>query len=91
MDNVSDEFSKTELYRVAKLLEVTVVSKATKPMLVSAINKKIADMNEDYLQPVINPLGDNSMEPETVDAVKVPVKVEEKLHKGFHPITGEAV
>ena len=100
MKPVSEEFTKKELYEVAKLLEVKIVSKATKTYIVSAINKRIDEMNEGYLQPVVNPLGDNGLESASVDVDKVSDTVVEpskevvqpvkkvKANRGNHPITG---
>ena len=99
MNEVTVELTVKELYEVAKLLEVKVPSKAPKAMLVSLINKQITSMNEGYMQPLVNPLGDNSVESESVDAdivsgSRIATEVElasVNIFRGVHPITGEPV
>ena len=61
MKDVTEVLSKKDLYDVAKMLEVKIPSKAPKPMIVDLINSRISELNEGYMQPVVNPLGDNGL------------------------------
>lgn len=104
MDRVTEELTKKELYRIAKEVKATYVSKATKTMLVTAINERIDMINAKDASLMENPLGANGSE--ECDSVPVIEGIEPDLiivdeftreylapqvHRGYHPITGELV
>lgn len=102
MINNNDEFNKTELYAIIKLLGLKPVSKATKPMLVSMINKHVEYLNTEAGIEVSDEVEtpsvvDTSIGTETDIDTKEPIGglepdliiVDEEIFKGFHPITGK--
>ena len=96
-----DDYNKKELYTLTKLLGIKPVSKATKPMLISSINKMVDYLNTESGILLENPLASPSVSPKSspssessasVDILLVHVDDEKpKPNRGRHPITGKLV